>query len=318
MTKKTILTTTISLIMAASINSAQAGAIATAFIDTSNFIISKNATGTAINNGTDISALVFNSNASAGASLTGFGPITTGTVNSSTPGIGIDLYQSLGSVPGAYTQNDYTSKVFSSGLGDPTANFAFGDQLEINAPITGITGASLGSHLYNESTASIVNIGESGGTSNNGLVSNWTFTALTGDYLTFDFDIAIYLESFVSNGLLAPSTANSAASQIIRLVDLSNPFVNLISDPLANLVFNTGVNSPADNGAPDFLGAGLGTPFTQHITFASANLTAGHEYRLTANTLTSASVVSVPEPGMLALIGAGLLALSGMRKRKNV
>lgn len=318
MSKKTILATTIGLSLVVAVNTAQAGSLATAFMDVDNFIISIGNTGVTADANTDLQGLVFNSNAIATASLTGHAPITSGTINSSDPSTGIDLYKTLGVVPAGYTENTYSSHIFSSSNGEPSANYAFGDQLEIGAPVDNLpSGSTAGARIYNQSTASIVNSGEAGATSNNGLVANWEFVAGFNDFLTFDFDLAFYLETFVSNDLVNPSTANSGASQIFTLVDIANPTVDLLVGGSKIITLNSGVNSPGDGGVADFVGFGLGVPFTAHQVFTSQVLTVGNEYKLTANIQTNASTLaSVPEPSTIALLGLGLIGVSLSSQRK--
>lgn len=335
-----ILAAVISLSLAASVNTAQASALATAYLDISDFKIFKNDTTTPINSGTDIGSLVYNSNGSVAASLTGYGAITSGTVFSPGAATGLDMFAALGAgtgggsldgtvgapgtgfAPNGYTENNPSSHLYSSTT-DPINNFSFGDQLEQGAPITGIAGVpTAGAHIFNESTAGMTGQGTAGAGSNNGLVADWTFTALTGDFLTFSFNLSAYLETFVSNDLVAPSTANAAASQIFTLIDTTTGALVPLTGASA-LIFNSGANSPADNGiAHTFLNPvthismPIGTPFSGAFSFTSGALTAGNRYELTANILTSATVRAVPEPGILALMGAGLLGMAGMRRRQ--
>lgn len=322
MKSKTLLATAIGLISLGSVNAANAAAIATSGIQVSNFVIHQGTTTAApILDNSSLLNLQYVSSGSTSATLNG-STSSTGTVVSTNAAVPIDLLSTMGAANPAHTDNVFNSQAYSSAFGNPLAgsSFAFGDQLEIGSPINNLPGAALGANLYNQSTAAIYGAGIGGATSNNGLVADWQFTAGFNDFLTFSYDVSAYLESFVASGSLTPTSAQAGGSIQFLLTDLSDiTSTNLLSGA-TSFTWTTGRNAPLGSGLPSVAGiiTGLGVPALNTAVTATTTsaLVAGRSYNLTANIFTSANVQSVPEPGMLALMGLGLLSMASMRKRQ--
>jgi len=322
MNSKSLLASAIGLALLGSINVAEAAAVATSGIQVSNFLIHQGSTaGSPTLDNASLSSLQYTSSGSTSATLNG-ATSGSGTVVTTNAATGIDLFSSQGAANPAHTANVFNSQAYSSAFGNPLpgSSFAFGDQFESGSPITGLAGASTPANLYNQSTASIDGTGVGGATSNNGLVADWQFVLGFSDFLTFTFDVSAYLESYVTNNSIAPTSAQSGGSIQFLLTDLTDLTATNLLTGNTSFTWNTGRNAPLGNGSPSVAGifSGLGTPIlnVSQTATTSAALIAGRTYNLTANIFTSANVQSVPEPGMLALMGLGMLGMASMRNRR--
>jgi|GEM_PF-1380003 len=341
-TKKTVINAAIALSLSASaiaFNTAQAGALATSVVQLSNFTIS-HAAGSIVDV-SEFDSLTFTSSADTSASFTGAASAADSAA--AAPNFTSDLYsQAVLTAPTAhtsYSDNDFTP--LSSGTGWPDGNFAIGDQLESGSPISGFfmdasgarvpsgtpgaTAVTPNAALSNASYVSVESTGTGSAASNNGLESKFSFSGISGA-LTFNFDISAYLEAFLTPGEAAPSTASSSFSVIFSLKDQTNPFAG-------EMVLNNGTSAGgltglsgtfAKTGAANAPGTGIGgafglapgVPFTDSFTLNTATLDATHTYQLSARILTAADATAVPAPGVLALIGTGLLGFGFTRKQR--
>ena len=340
-TKKTVINTAIALSLSASaiaFNTAQAGALATSVVQLSNFTISH--AGGGIVDVSEFNTLNFTSSADTSASFSG--ATSTGTAPAST-NFRSDLYnQVVGAAPTAhtsYSNNDFTP--LSSGTGWPDGNFAIGDQLESGSPISGFfmdasgaqvqsgtpgaTAVTPNATLSNASYVSVGSTGTGSAASNNGLESKFSFSGISGA-LKFNFNISAYLEAFLTPGEAAPSTASSSFSVIFSLKDQTSPFAGelILRDGtsaggltgLSGTFAKTGAANAPGTGIGGAFGLGPGLPFTDTFTLNTAALNATHTYQLSARILTAADATAVPAPGVLALIGTGLLGFGFTRKQR--
>ena len=340
-TKKTVINTAIALSLSASaiaFNTAQAGALATSVVQLSNFTISH--AGGGIVDVSEFNTLNFTSSADTSASFSGAASADIAPASTSFTS---DLYsQVVGAAPTAhtsYSNNDFTP--LSSGTGWPDGNFAIGDQLESGSPISGFfvdaSGAQVASTapgatavtsnatLSNASYVSVGSTGTGSAASNNGLESKFSFSGISGA-LKFNFNISAYLEAFLTPGEAAPSTASSSFSVIFSLKDQTNPFAGEMvlnngtsTGGLTNLggtFAKTGAANAPGTGIGGAFGLGPGLPFTDTFTLNTAALNATHTYQLSARILTAADATAVPAPGVLALIGTGLLGFGFTRKQR--
>ncbi len=334
--KKTALNSAIALAISATavtFNTAQAGALATAVVQLTNFTISH--TGGAIVDKSEFTSLQFTSSADTSASFNGVSA-PSGTHNP-TASFSSDLYSAT---TGA-TVADNLFPALSSATGAPDGNYAVGDQLESGSPISGFyqdsaglittpttpgaTPVTTGATLKNASYVSINTSGAGSAASNNGLEAKFKFSGISGG-LDFNFDISAYLEAFLTPGQAVPSSASASFSVVFSLTDLTNPFAG-------EQVLNTGTSTNgltglggtfAKTGAANAPGSGItgafgfapGTPYTDTFTLHTASLNAAHTYQLSARIQTAADAVAVPAPNVLALLGTGLLGFGFTRKQR--
>lgn len=288
---------------------AQAGALAVSVVKFENFTISKASTGVQLDL-SDLGSLSFTGDADATANLNGVFDNDAGSSNTIPPA-SIDTYASVGNPAPFYADNAFTPLSVVGGL--PAGRFAVADTFETGAPITGL-GVTANADLFNASYVSLGVSGEGSSQSNNGLQSTITFTAGFSDALRFDYDLSFYLESFL--GLGDRIKASAGFDVQFRLIDLASPFVNLIPAGSAFFSLNNSAPSPGDGipytfSAPGtFNVTGIGTSFT-----TIAPLVAGNRYQLTADINTVADAAFIPEPGVVALMGLGLLGIASFRRR---
>lgn len=249
---------------------------------------------------------------------------TTVTDNDLTVGAAtIDLAPAcVGTCP-AIVDNNFD--ILSAGTGDPSSQFSAADQYQAGSPITGI-GAPVGATIEAASYVSLTSKGDGSSTGNNNLNSSWVFGGFAGS-LDVDFSATAYIEAFVSADSISPSFATASFNVVFSLVDLSLGGAPVdtwnvgSTAPSADEPFNLNdtrsANSPFANGLPLFAGAALGVANTGAFHFTTQHLFADHVYQLSARVNTNADATMIPEPGVIALLGAGLLGLGFSRKRRN-
>jgi len=220
---------------------------------------------------------------------------------------------------------DNAFPIFSAGTGNPSSQFAAADQYQAGSPITGI-GAPVGASIEAASYVSLIGQDDGSSTGNNNLNSSWVFTGYAGS-IDIDFTATAYLEAFVSADSIFPSFATASFSVVFTLVNLSTGGTVVddwtvgstapSGDEPFDLNSTRSANSPFANGLPLFAGSALGVANVGDFHYTSSLLNADDAYQLSARANTSADAAMVPEPGMIALLGAGLLGLGFSRKRRN-
>lgn len=294
-------------------SSLHAGALATSVVKFENFTVSWEDTGTQVG-AADFSTLTYNSTADVSASLGA--TIDSPVAQNSTNATPIDMFADVGS----HTYVDNSFAPLSSAGGFPTGNFSIGDQNEIGAPITGLTGVASNADLGNASYVSLEGTGEGSATSNNGLTARISFVAAADDELVFDFDLFAFLEVYLDANDPAPSFAQASYSVSLSLVSRVGADAGAT---LLNVAFQCDDSHSAPGLGVPFHGIGncglLMDPQTGNAisqSYTSGTLLNGSLYDLTARIDTAADARFVPEPGILALMGAGLLGLFGFNRRR--
>ncbi|MBV1929884.1 MAG: PEP-CTERM sorting domain-containing protein [Gammaproteobacteria bacterium] len=296
----------------------QADVLATSVLQINNLTFSK--TGGATLDIADFGGgITYTSTADISAEL---GGVTVSDSDSTILAATIDLAPAcVGTCP-AIVDNAFP--IFSAGAGDPSSQFAAADQYQADSPISGI-GAAVGADIESSAYVSLLGQNTGSSTGNNNLNSSWVFAGYSGS-IDVDFDATAYLEAFVSPDSLFPSFATASYSVVFTVVDLSlgglvvdNWVVGstIDADNPFSLNDTRSANSPFANGLPLYAGAGLGAANSGHFTYTSSVYDASHAYQLSTRATTTADATMVPEPGMIALLGAGLLGLGFSRKRRE-
>ncbi len=287
---------------------AQASTFASAILDINNFRLLHG--GGAAYSTADFTVLQGTNDAHATASLNGVFangassiPILTGTPNVA--------HQCVGGP--CLANNDFTR--FASPPPVP-GTFGYADQDLTGASIT-INGNPAGAHARTRADASTALNAIASGNSDVGTSTTFRFTLGAADTMTVQFDAAAYTQAFVSMGSGPNANANARLSWSINIVDLTTQLRVFEFAPPELNAFS--VRSRTD-GAPGLLTYDYatvpGTPFSA----ISPLLSAGTSYQITIqhNTLANALQQELPEPDSLAVLAAGMLAMSlALRRRKS-
>lgn len=291
-----------------------AGALATSVVEFTNFQVFWGVDGTQVDYA-DFSTLTYAGTADVGASLASTG--ASGDNGASSNGSPLDLFVSEGTVPGTYNDNDFDQISAAGGL--PAGNFAIGDSFEIGSPITSLPNATQdNADLGNGAYVSLENPDLGSATSNNGLTASITFEAPRDDFLVFQFDLATFAEAYLDLGEVADSFAQASWSVTLVLEDITGGTFALdfgLTCDVSRTAPNGSTGIPSNGlGSGDCGASGIG------IQVPTANVVAGNVYELTARITTEADaqLARIPEPGVMALMGAGLLSLVGLRRRRSV
>jgi len=234
-------------------------------------------------------------------------------------GPGLDLYSCVGT--GCPANNTYPTTTPPA-----TATFATADQNESGFPITGL-GSPTSATVNAASYASTIDGSDPSGQSNNALSSGFTFALNQSTAVTINFNALAYLDAWTGPTDVFPTNAIASYSTCFVITDSTTGAVVVRWCPDGQAGGNIGITAETDPFSLNDQRSrnsplnGNSTTGVQQGAFSGTTvvLTAGTPYQLSATQKTTADAteVLVPEPGTLALLGAGLFAVSALRRRKS-
>ncbi|MDZ7594942.1 MAG: EDSAP-1 family PEP-CTERM protein [Thiobacillus sp.] len=294
---------------------AHAYVMASSVVEINNFTLS-GSSGAPLT-ATDFSFLTFVTSADQSVSLTGSGGGSDGdSASSSTGSINFDpICVGNGCSP---IGNDLFPKLSAPPV---TGNYAAADQLETGSPVAGIAGFTTPAFVK-QGTYVGIDLGSADGSTsaNNNLNSSFVFSLTQSTGVTFDFDITAWLQVAMTSDEDFPGYASASASFTISILDITpgggNPTVFSYNTALfgAGEPLTLSLNAPLPGMFPVY----EVTRDATNVAFSvmTPTLTAGRLYQTSFRSTSQADAGRIPEPGVLALLGMGLLGLGLTRRRK--
>jgi len=284
---------------------ANAGVLASSAFTITDFSISNSTTGTQLT-AADFNTFFATSNANVDVDLNG-GAVSDGSGFNGGLVSSTDLLSvCVGNCSMTPAENNFDV------LTAPTSgNFSYSDQFLVNAPF--VSGTELGATMQLRSDVSLVGSGEGSASSNQGLDSTFLFSLENPLTIAFDFFADLQLRAFTDPGTMFPSNAQASASFHITISDLANntvyDFDGLGEETVCDLDVTRNRNAPFN---------GLNS-YSCVDTFSDTTgvLAANTVYQLSIRQDTAADALLIPEPGTIALIGAGLFGLGIARRRRS-
>lgn len=191
----------------------------------------------------------------------------------------------------------------------PTENFALGDMRVSGSALSGV---AAGLTRADALTTGSPNNGGSNATIFNGAGISATFTAnqtFTG-FVTMFADA--YLRAWVNPDPQNAATAGAGMNFVLQIT--SSDDANFAGNPL---VFSPSELNKAFTSDDVGDNAGNNFSFNGFLSSLSRTFTGGKTYNLSINQSSNATVVEIPEPTTLALVGGALLALAGLARRRK-
>jgi hypothetical protein len=223
-----------------------------------------------------------------------------------TSGVNLDIaHQFSGNGSPPRLENNFNS---NSGVPFSPGGFGFADQRMAGSMITTDMGAA-GALVQTRADALLTSNGSASGGS--GVATSATFNLALGmgEYMTIAFDAMPYTRAFVNQGDGTPTSASARLSWNITLLDLTTGATVFSYSP-------DQLNGLADSSRTD--GDSIYAPGWLSFAATTDLLTVGDVYQITIFQSTLVSTLQsqrVPEPGMLAVFGAGLLAMAALSRR---
>ncbi len=305
--RKSLLATAAALAVGIASSPAQAATFASAILDINNFRL-LHSSGAAYSTA-DFTILQGTNDAHATAALNNV--FANGT--SSIPilnGVPNVAHQCVGAPCPARPEDNFTP--FASPPPVP-GSFGYADQDLVGASIT-IGATPAGAHARTRADASTAMNAIASGNSDVGTSTTFRFALGGSDTMTVAFDATPYTQAYVSLGSGPDANANARLSWSINIVDLST---NLPVFTYAPHELNADSVRSRTDGMAGILTYSLPTAA---YGGTSPVLAAGTSYQITIqhNTLANALQQELPEPDSMAVLAAGMLAMSvALRRRKS-
>jgi hypothetical protein len=307
--RKTLLMTAFAASLAlAFTGSARADAFAQSILIIDNFrLLHSNGTPFA---STDFGVLTGTNDAHATASLNGVfanGAQSFGILTGLNPDV---IHQTVGAPNPARPENNFTP--FPSAPPVP-GTFGYADQ--------NLTGSSIaigvqpaGATAQTRADASLAANGTASGNSDVGTSTTFNFTLGVGDTMSVAFNGTPFTQAYVSAGSGPTTNANARLSWSFNIIDITTGTAVFSYQPAA---LNALSNVSRTDG---FTGTTTYNPGTAAFLSTTPLLNNTDTYQITIqhNTLANALQAQfVPEPGMLAVFGLGLLGMAGVVRRRT-
>lgn len=325
------------LSLAAVPGAAFADVMASSVVTMTNFTLHKEADGVGAAIGaqistSDLAALSFTGSFDLTGSLTGTAGFAL-SGNTATDGQAplLPAVQCVGSGCGALALGEDT---FPKLTGPALGNYAAGDARETGTPITGLSGyPAIPAEVKNASYAALTSGSGAGSVdSNNNLQASFTFISTVTTFLGFNFTADAYLQALVTGDERFPSFATASYEFSFSLactgLNAGGTFVGcagwpavgipigLPLVPTLELAPTVSINAPNPGGISLETILDLNPPAAYSVTFPFI-LTAGTQYQLSGRINTNVDIARVvPEPGVLSLLGLGLLGVGVVARRK--
>ena len=285
----------------------QAATFASAILDINNFRLLHS--GGAAYSTTDFTILQGTNDAHATASLNNVfanGASSLGILSGTTPNV---AHQCVGAPCPALAENNFLP--FASPPPVP-GSFGYADQDLTGASII-IGGNPAGAHARTRADASTAMNAIASGNSDVGTSTTFSITLGIADSMTVAFDAKPYTQAYVSLGSGPNANANARLSWSINIVDLSS---GLSVFTYAPSQLNAMSALSRTDGSPGTL---TYDPVSAPFSAVTPLLAAGTSYQITIqhNTLANALQQELPEPDSIAVLAAGMLAMSMVLRRRK-